>query len=197
MRQVRICLAMVVLASSLWACGTATPQAAATEPAASAVATRTQEPAVEPSSIAPANQAATSIAPALPTQEPAAQEARVPGILDFRGEGTQNMLDAPNTVRAGETFTVTITTVGSGCEREGDSAVLLAESSAAVMVYDFTTATRPGVPCTAILKYLPHEVALRFATPGEALIRVWGRKVGQGTPPAGEPTVIERRVSVR
>ena len=91
-------------------------------------------------------------APATPEPGPAAQEARVLGILDFQAEGTNDVLTAPDTVEAGEDFDITITTVGGGCERAGDTAVLLAETSASVMVYDFTTATHPGVACTAILK---------------------------------------------
>jgi hypothetical protein len=118
-------------------------------------------------------------------------------MFALQDQSAQDALKAPDAVQAGEAFTVTVTTVGNGCVRAGDSAVLLAESNAAVMVYDFTTATQPGVPCTAILKYLQHDVSLRFATPGQALIRVWGRKVGPSTPPAGEPIVLEQRVTVQ
>jgi hypothetical protein len=136
-------------------------------------------------------------APATPGQAPAAQEARVLGILDFQAEGTKDVLTAPDTVAAGADFDITITTVGGGCERAGDTAVLLAETSASVMVYDFTAATHPGVVCTAILKRLPHTASVRFDKPGEALIRVWGRRVGPETPPAGQPIVLEHRVMVQ
>jgi hypothetical protein len=75
--------------------------------------------------------------------------------------------------------------------------VLLAETSASVMVNDFTAATHPGVACTAILIQLPHAATVRFDTPGEALLRVWGRRVGLETPPAGQPIVLEHRVKVQ
>jgi hypothetical protein len=92
---------------------------------------------------------------------------------------------------------VTITTFGGGCERKGDEGVLLAENGATVMVYDFTTATRPGVPCTTILSRFTHTVTLRFTQPGEKVIQVWGRRTGPDTPLAGAPIVIERRVTVQ
>jgi hypothetical protein len=121
-------------------------------------------------------------------------EARILGLLDVSGN---DALAAPASVRAGEDFQLKITTTGSGCEREGDTGVILMDDSATVMVYDFTTATRPGVACTMIFKRLNHTVNLRFSKPGTAIIRVWGRKVGYDTPPMGVPTVLERSVTVR
>ena len=61
------------------------------------------------------------------------QEARVLGILD---EGANDAVVAPATVLAGEDFKVTITTIGSGCEREADTGVIVAEDGATVMVYE-------------------------------------------------------------
>lgn len=121
------------------------------------------------------------------------QEARVLGLLDERADGA---LDAPATVMAGKDFQVTITTTGSGCEREADTGVVVSEDAATVMVYDFTKATRPGVYCAMILKRLRHTVTLSFTKRGRALIRVWGRRVGSDTPLGGAPTVVERRVTV-
>ena len=122
------------------------------------------------------------------------QEARVLGILD---ESANDALAAPATVQAGVDFQVTITTIGSGCEREADTGVILSENGATVMVYDFTKATHPGVACAMILKHLRHTVTLRFTKRGKALIRVWGRRVGSDTPMAGAPTVLEHHVTVR
>jgi hypothetical protein len=44
---------------------------------------------------------------------------------------------------------------------------------------------------------LTHTVTLRFTQAGQALIQVWGRKVGPDTPPTGVPIVLERRVTVQ
>ena len=125
------------------------------------------------------------------------EESRVLGVFVGPSSDFDRAIEGPDTVRAGETFTVTITTGGGGCERVGDEGVLLAERDAIVMVYDFTSANRPGVICTEELKALRHEVPLTFSKPGEAVIRVWGRKQTRTSPPYGEPTVIERRLVVR
>jgi hypothetical protein len=110
----------------------------------------------------------------------------------------KEVVDAPETVRAGEDFKVTINTFGSGCEREGDTGVIVSESSATIMVYDFTSATHPGVICTMIAKRMPHVVTLRFTKPGEATIRIWGRRFEKDAPPLeGAPTVLEHRVTVK
>jgi hypothetical protein len=103
---------------------------------------------------------------------------------------------APSTVSVGEDFQVTVTTTGSGCEREGDTGVIVTENGATVMVYDFTSAIRPGVACTLEFKRLPHIVTLRFTKLGEALIQMWGRRVGLDTPPVGVTTALERRIMV-
>ena len=136
-----------------------------------------------------------------PIAENAAQNprevARVPGIIDYGDERTRDVIAAPDAVRVGEDFQVTVKTFGGGCEREGDTSVVVNETGATLMIYDITTATRPGVACTMILKRLAHTVTLRFTKPGEAVIRVWGRKVVAGLPPLGEPVVLERRVTVR
>jgi hypothetical protein len=121
-------------------------------------------------------------------------EQRVLGIIDG---GYQNAMDGPASVRVGEDFKVTIKTIGSGCERQGDEAVILGENSATVMVYDFTVATRPGVACTLIAKTFYHTVTLRFSKPGEAVISIWGRRKGKGTPSEDMPTVLRHRVMVK
>ena len=141
--------------------------------------------------------AASVIASVLVTQRPPAQEARTLGVIDFGDDGTKDVVSAPNTVRVHEDFPVKITTYGNGCDREGDNGVIITRTGATVMVYDFTAATRPDVICTAVIKRLPHTVTLRFERPGEALIRIWGRRIGVDTPPLGAPTVIEHRVMVK
>src|SRR5438874_6111519 len=99
-------------------------------------------------------------APGSDDSPPTAAEARLLGILDY--SGTRDPIVSPATVRAGEQFPVTISTYGGGCERKGDEGVVTGESSATVMVYDYTSAIRPDIACTAILKRLTHTVTLRL-----------------------------------
>ncbi len=141
--------------------------------------------------------AASAQAPLATAQAPTTEEVRVPSIIDFHDDKTKDVLTAPATVQANTEFEITIMTFGGGCERAGDSAVLRADASAAVMVYDFTTASHPEVVCTTVLNRLPHTARLRFTKPGTAIIRVWGRRVGPETPPAGVPAVLEHRVTVQ
>lgn len=122
-------------------------------------------------------------------------ESRVPGMLAEPAEATPVL--APSSVSVGERFTVEITTTGSGCDRLGDTGVLLGERDAVIYVYDFTSANRPGVACTMIFKHLRREVPLTFSQPGEAVIRVWGRRSTPDGTPGGEPFLVERRVQVR
>jgi hypothetical protein len=121
--------------------------------------------------------------------------ARVLGVVVFNE--MQEAVTAPTTAQVGVPFPVTITTSGGGCEEKGDEGVIVADNGATIMVYDLTTATRPGVQCTTIFKQFTHTVNLSFPQPGEKLIQVWGRRVGPGLPLAGVPIVIERRVLVQ
>lgn len=128
----------------------------------------------------------------------AADTAQIPGIIGFSGEELDEAVRVPARVPAGQDFQVEITTSGNGCVSAGESALILAEKSADIFVYDRTTAVRPGTVCTMILKKLPHTVTLRFDEPGEATIRIWGRKQGgDGSSPLGEPVIIEKRVLIR
>jgi hypothetical protein len=138
----------------------------------------------------------TAIATAPPAPDLEAQEARVPGMLEFQAEDAADVVTMPETVQAGEAFDITITTFGGGCDSAGETAVLLTPNTAAVMVYDITTATRPDVICPAVLRRLPHTATLQFDEPGEALIQIWGRRMSADTSPAGAPVVLERRVTV-
>jgi hypothetical protein len=134
------------------------------------------------------------------TAEPGAratQEAVVLGIIDFGSEGSNNVVTAPTTVAVGEEFQITITTFGGGCERKGTSSTIITASGASIMVYDITSAIHPGVICTAELKRLPHNLSLRFERPGQAFIRVWGRRVGPETPPLGIPALLEHRLTIK
>jgi hypothetical protein len=139
---------------------------------------------------------AAGIATSAPPEGPLrTEESRVPGMLAEAAEVTPVL--APPTVAVGERFHVTVTTTGSGCDRLGDTGVLMGERDAVIYVYDFTSANRPGVACTMIFKHLKREVPLTFSQPGEAVIRVWGRRSTPDGTPGGEPLLVERRIQVR
>ena len=125
------------------------------------------------------------------------EESRVLGVFPDPTDTFFKAIVAPTSVKTGERFVVIVTTTGSGCERVGVVGVLLGERDATLMVYDFTSANRPGIDCTLELKSLKHEIPLTFSKPGEARIRIWGRRQRQTSPPYGEPEVLEHRIEVR
>ena len=133
----------------------------------------------------------------LGTPSPDRQQARVPGIIDFGADGKKDVLRAPTRVRVGEDIEIKITTFGGGCDREGDTSVIILDNGAAIMVYDLTVANHPRVICPAVVKRMPHTVTLRFEKPGEALIQIWGRRVGPEAPLFGIPAVLEHRVTIK
>ena len=132
-----------------------------------------------------------------PSPEPHETQARVPAIINFFADGTEGVLTAPDTVTAGEDFTITISTFGGGCVTVGDAAVVVNAAGADVLVYDFTSALTADAVCDASLVRLTHTVTLRFDQPGEMHLRVWGRHLGPDGPALGEPTVIEHTLTVQ
>jgi hypothetical protein len=120
---------------------------------------------------------------------------RVPGV--FAQEDAGNLIVVvPESVRVGEEFQLTITTVGGGCDFAGDNGVIIGNRSASIHVYDFTTAARPGVACTAIFKQFRHNVTLSFQEAGVATIRIWGRQVGRYHPEGGAPVTLNVSINV-
>ncbi len=122
-------------------------------------------------------------------------EERRPGVLLLYSTRPERPLAAPDTVQAGVDFQVTATTLGGGCERQGETETEVRGSVATVKPYDYTDVGAEA--CTDILKFFPHTATLRFATPGEALLRVQGRRVGPDTPSEGVPVTLEKRIVVR
>jgi hypothetical protein len=122
--------------------------------------------------------------------------AQVPGIIGFGADSLADAVKIPAGIETGKEFEVTITTSGNGCFSKGETGVVMSDTGADIFVYDMTTAVRPGIACTMILKQMTHTVTLKFSKRGEAVIRVWGRQQ-TGERPSGEPLVIERRVMVK
>lgn len=113
-------------------------------------------------------------------------EQRVVGQIDANVLA-QPVLKAPTTVTANQSFTVTITTGGNGCAKADGARVRVHNLTAEIIPYDKVLT---GVPCEMGLKPLPRDIALQFASPGQATIRI----MGQG--PHGQVT-IETQVDVQ
>lgn len=145
---------------------------------------------------APASANPSPDAGASANPSPGPDERQITGIIDYYDDRSAGVITAPQTVRAGEAFEVTITTFGGGCERAGGADVKVEGTTATIAVYDFTVAG-PAVSCIAELKRLPRTVTLRFDQPGAAVIRVEGQRVGQDAPAEGVATTLEQPITVQ
>lgn len=100
-------------------------------------------------------------------------------------------IEVPDSVDAGQAFTVIVRTVGSGCERMGPTETVADASAATVTPYDYTRDRGSGIICDAILKLFQHEASVRFPDAGQATVLV---RANDGT---GEIVEQERAVWVR
>lgn len=101
------------------------------------------------------------------------QERRIGVIAGFNEDDPR--IEAPDTVAAGEPFTVTVTTYGNTCVEKGDTEVRTQDLEATVTPYDFYTVGETIV-CGEVLNLFEHTVALTFAEPGTARVIVRGRE---------------------
>lgn len=109
---------------------------------------------------------------------------------------TDGRIEAPEEVAAGETFTATISTVGmNGCWDAVDERVRVEGGVATVVPFD-TPGRREGVACTTALEFLEHPVRLSFDPPGDAVIRVEGRRVVGRDVRESEPLTLADTVRV-
>lgn len=116
---------------------------------------------------------------------------REPGVIEFYSETAR--VELPGAVRAGEPFTVVVTTYGNGCVSPADTEVRVRGRVAEVTPYDHDQARAPGgAACTDQLNVFPHRATVRFDTPGPARVRVHGRRE-----PGSEAVTVERPVVVR
>lgn len=115
------------------------------------------------------------------------------GILVI-SDGGEPRVSVPDTVAAGEEFSVTVQTHGlDGCWRKGETEVEVDRSRmrASVTPYD-VDARSEGVACTAAIQEFTHTAVLRFDEAGTASVRVRGRSL-----PADGEIDVERAVTVR
>jgi hypothetical protein len=117
----------------------------------------------------------------------------VPPAADVRVPG--RVLAAPDTVAAGETFDVAVTTIGlSGCwSASGQD---LRERAGVIELTPTDAHSGAGV-CTDVLLELEHRSSLAIALPGEWTVRVRGRRVRLGHATWEEPVAAEKTVVVR
>ena len=128
-------------------------------------------------------------------EDTAGSTLRKVGITEFYNESDDVVL-VPDSVQAGEAFTVTVQTYGGGCTEADDIEVSIAEGVAVLTPYDLTYIPGENEGCDDILKRLSHATQLTFEQPGSASLQIRGRKVG-GDNPEGVPVTLEQVIRVR
>jgi hypothetical protein len=99
-------------------------------------------------------------------------EERFVGAIGYPNEV---LVEMPETVTAGEPFTVTIRTFGAdGCWSGDGADVNVRGLTGTITPYDVHRSGR-GVYCTMAEVHLSHSVELSFAAPGAAELAIHGR----------------------
>jgi len=107
---------------------------------------------------------------------------------NIRFYGDPLIVDVPASATAGVPFTVSVTTYGGGCIAEAETVVQVNGWRAHVVPYQRVSI---GL-CTQELRITKREASVTFAVPGQAVVRVIGRKQ-----PEDELIEVERIVVVR
>lgn len=104
------------------------------------------------------------------------------------------VIEAPDTVLVGQSFVVTVNTIGpSGCW--ADDGLDLAVSAPMIQLTAWDRHSGADV-CTTILRFLSHTATLSLGQPGDWTIRASGRRV-RGDEEAEFPLTAERTIHVR
>ena len=113
------------------------------------------------------------------------------------GAEARAVISAPDEVQAGVPFEATITTIGpSMCWRADGAETQVSGSLAVVTPHDFSPESE-DFGCGDALINLPRTVKITFAAPGEAVLRVNGRKVVGGNTAAASSATVEKQILVR
>ncbi len=106
-------------------------------------------------------------------------------------------VSAPDTVSAGVPFPVVVTTVGpTVCWVASGAQVEMQPAVATVTPFDYTPEDH-WTACGDALLELSRSVSVTFPQPGEAVLRVQGRRVVGGNFQAEERVVLEKKIHVR
>lgn len=116
------------------------------------------------------------------------KDGRVLGAIEHYGDGLR--LEVPDTVAAGEPFSVTVYTYGAGCHAQGDTQIAQRTRSATIRPYDY--APRGSTICIDILRLFAHQAVLEFTHTGAASVTIVGRRH-----PENELITITRSIVVR
>jgi len=110
------------------------------------------------------------------------KEERRVGVVAYYGDPV--VVTAPDTVLAGEPFSVSVRTYGDGCVSKDGTEVQSADLTVDITPYDVHSGARF---CTDILNMFDHALTLNVAQSGTALLRFHGKQL------PGDVSVTEPR----
>lgn len=134
--------------------------------------------------------------PTAPTQQVGDTDPRIRWNLPPTSGVTfpVSVIEAPDTVLVGQSFEVTVNTIGpSGCWAE--DGLDLAVNAPLIQLTAWDRHSGAEV-CTTILRFLSHTATVSLGQPGEWTIRASGRRV-RGEEEAEFPLTAERTIHVR
>lgn len=94
------------------------------------------------------------------------------GIVEFYGDSVR--IDLPAAARTGETFTVTVGSIGEHCSRPGETRVDSETAKAIILPLDWNVADSQDRACISIMRVHEHTAELSFDSPGTAIVQVRG-----------------------
>lgn len=94
-------------------------------------------------------------------------------------------------VQSGRRVDVSVISYGGGCERQGDTEVVVTGLDAMVTPFDFTDVD--AQVCTQVLKSFDHRVSIEFPAAGTGTIRVRGLSPAWGV---ADTIVVTREVTL-
>ncbi len=139
--------------------------------------------------------AALAVGCSTPTASTDYDFARVAGVILPHASFASRVLVAPDSVRAGVPFTVTVSSFGSTtCTRADGATLIVAGVLATIAVWD---REQVGGACTDDLRQFPRDVSVQLLTAGRATIRVQGRAYPAGASGRDSLVVVEKDIVVR
>ncbi len=117
------------------------------------------------------------------------------GLISSYG-ATEEVILAPDTVQAGETFTVTVQTYGNGCVEADDVEVAITDNLAILTPYGLISIPGRNEACPEVERRPEHTSQIVFEEPGSATLRVRGM-LKDNANPEGVMTTIERTIQVQ
>ncbi len=121
----------------------------------------------------------------------------LPGVIAAAVALPAPVLVAPDTVRAGASFTATVSSFGTSCASPENVTVLLGGGQPNIADVSVWDRQQLGGSCTAAIRGISRAIELSFPNVGTATIRVRGRFEARTAAGTDSLVVVEKQLVVR